>query len=64
MSRTSNEVVRPMDQKSCSQGQRRHIASNAMTRIQMISCFSVREPGAAVSSLAIHFECVQILVFC
>ena len=40
------------------------IASNAMTRIQTISCFSVREPGAALSQLAIHFECVQILVFC
>ena len=40
------------------------LASNAMTRIQTISCFSVREPGAALSPLAIHFECVQILVFC
>ena len=40
------------------------IASNAMTRIQTISCFSVREPGTALSPLAIHFQCVQILVFC
>ena len=40
------------------------IASNAMTRIHTISRFSVREPGAALSPLAIHFECVQILVFC
>ena len=40
------------------------IASNAMTRIQTISCFSVREPGAALSPLAIHFECAQISVFC
>ena len=40
------------------------IASNAMTRIQTISCVSVREPGAALSPLAIHSECVQILVFC
>ena len=40
------------------------IASNAMTQIQTISCFSVREPGAALSPLAIHFECVQTLVFC
>ena len=40
------------------------IASNAMTRIQTISCFSVREPGADLSPLAIHFECAQILVFC
>ena len=40
------------------------IASNAMTRIQTISCFSVQEPGASLSPLAIHFECVQILVFC
>ena len=34
-----------------------------MTRIQTISCFSVQEPGAALSSLAIHFECVQIQSF-
>ena len=40
------------------------VASNAMTRIQTISCFSVRKPGAALSPLAIHFECVQILVLC
>ena len=42
-----------------------NIASNAMTRIQTISCFPVREPGAALSLslLAIHFECVQTLVF-
>ena len=26
--------------------------------------FSVREPDTALSPLAIHFECVQILVFC
>ena len=45
-------------------GRRTIITSNAMTRIQTISCFSVREPGAALSPLAIHFECVQILVFC
>ena len=31
-----------------------------MTRIQTISCFSLREPGAALCPLAIHFECVQI----
>ena len=35
------------------------IASNATTRIQTISCFSVREPGAALSPLAMHFECVS-----
>ena len=40
------------------------IASNAMTRIETISCFSVREPGAALSPLAIHFEGIQISVFC
>ena len=34
------------------------------TAIQTISCFSVREPGAALSPLAILFECVQISVFC
>ena len=33
-----------------------NIASNTMTRIQTISCFSVREPGAALSPLAIHFK--------
>ena len=27
-------------------------------------CFSVREPDTARSPLAIHFECVQISVFC
>ena len=37
---------------------------NAMTRTQTISWFSVRGPGAALSPLAIHFECVQISVFC
>ena len=40
------------------------IASYAMTRIQTIFCFSVREPDTALSPLAIHFECVQISVFC
>ena len=40
------------------------MASNAMTRIQTIFCFSVREPDTALSPLAIHFECVQISVFC
>ena len=40
------------------------IASNAMTRTQTIICFSVREPGAALSPLAIRFECVHISVFC
>ena len=35
-----------------------------MTRIRTISCLSVREPGAALSPLSIHFERVQILVFC
>ena len=40
------------------------IASNAMTRIQTIFCFSVGAPSAALSPLAIRFECVQILVFC
>ena len=45
------------DQKCC-------IASNAMTRMQTSFCFSVREPGAALSLHAIHFECVQISVVC
>ena len=40
------------------------IASNAMTRTQTIICFSVREPGAAFSPLAIRFECVHNSVFC
>ena len=40
------------------------IASNAMTRTQTIICFSVREPGASLSPLAIRFECVHISVFC
>ena len=40
------------------------IASNAMTRTQTIICFSVREPGAALSLLAIRFECVHTSVFC
>ena len=40
------------------------IASNAMTRIQTNSCVSVQEPDAALSPLAIHFECVQFSVFC
>ena len=40
------------------------MASNAMTCIQTIFCFSVREPDTALSPLAILFECVQILVFC
>ena len=40
------------------------IASNAMARTQTIICFSVREPGAALSPLAIRFECVHISVFC
>ena len=40
------------------------MASNAMTRTQTIFCFSVREPDTALSPLAIHFECVQISVFC
>ena len=35
-----------------------------MTRTQTIFCFSVREPDTALSPLAIHFECVQISVFC
>ena len=43
---------------------RENIASNAMTRTQTIICFSVREPGAALSPLAIRFECVHISVFC
>ena len=42
----------------------RAIASNAMTCIQTIFFFSVREPGTALSPLAMHFECVQISVFC
>ena len=45
-------------------GEPRDIASNAMIHIQMISCFSVREPDATLSPLAIQFECVQISVFC
>ena len=40
------------------------MASNAMTRIQTIFCFSVREPDTALSPYAIHLECVQISVFC
>ena len=40
------------------------MASNAMTRIQTIFCFSVREPDTALSPLAVHFECVQISIFC
>ena len=40
------------------------MASNAMTRTQTIFCFSVREPDTTLSPLAIHFECVQISVFC
>ena len=40
------------------------IASNAMTRTQTIICFSVREPDAALSPLAMRFECVHIPVFC
>ena len=40
------------------------MASNSMTRIQTIFCFSVQEPDTALSPLAIHFECVQISVFC
>ena len=35
-----------------------------MTRTQTIFCFCVREPDTALSPLAIHFECVQISVFC
>ena len=41
-----------------------HMASIAMTRTQTIFCFSVREPDTALSPLAIHFESVQISVFC
>ena len=40
------------------------MASNAMTRTQTIFCFSVRDPDSALSPLTIHFECVQISVFC
>ena len=56
----------PASQQLATIGQRKKeaIASNAMTRIQTISCFFVREPGATLSPLAIRFECVQILVFC
>ena len=35
-----------------------------MTRIQTIFCFSVREPDTALSPLAVHFERVQISIFC
>ena len=41
-----------------------YMASNAMTGTQTIFCFSVREPDTTLSPLAIHFECVQISVFC
>ena len=40
------------------------MASNAMTLTQTIIFFSVWEPDTALSPLAIHFECVQISVFC
>ena len=35
-----------------------------MTRIQSIFCLTVREPDTALSPLAIHFEYVEISVFC
>ena len=39
------------------------MASNAMTHVQSIFNFSLREPDTALSPLAVHFECAQISIF-